>query len=112
HEDRGGVGAAGIEGAMAQRDLAVEAGQNVQAQNRDGIDHHHVELVHPVVLDQEGQYQQGEEQRDGTQPDPFAVYRFHTRVTTREPNSPSGRSVRTATINTSANGSLRSLPMT
>ena len=39
-QDGGRVGADREEGAMAQRDLAVEAGQQDEAQHGDGIDDH------------------------------------------------------------------------
>ena len=39
HQDRRGIGADRIERAVPQRNLPVEAGQQRQAQNGDGIDH-------------------------------------------------------------------------
>ena len=55
HQNRGHIGADGVEGTMAKRDLAVVAGEDVQAQQDDGVHQHHVELEHAIVADQEGQ---------------------------------------------------------
>jgi hypothetical protein len=112
HQDGCGVGAEGVEGAVPERELAVEAGQDVQAQDGDGIHQHQVELEHAVVLDQEGQHQQRDEQQCATQPDPLAIESLHTRVTTFLPNMPSGRSVSVPTISTSATVSFSSVPIT
>ena len=51
HQDRRRVGADRVEGAMAERDLAVVAGQHVEAEQRDRIDQHQRELEHVIVAE-------------------------------------------------------------
>ena len=54
HQDGGGVAADRQEGAVAQRDLAVEARQQVEAEHGDGKHDRQVELQEAVVADQPG----------------------------------------------------------
>jgi len=113
HGERGGsVGAEGVERPVAERELAVKAGQDVQAEDRDRVHHDQVELEHAVVLEQEGQHQQRHHDDRAADPDPLAIGGVHTRVTTFLPNSPSGFSVSVATISTSATVSFSSVPIT
>ena len=58
--DRGGVGAERVESAVPEGELPVEAGEKVQAQHRDRVDHCLGELEHGEARDREGQ-----RQRDG-----------------------------------------------
>jgi hypothetical protein len=55
HQHRSGVGPYGIKGAMAQRNLAVVAGEHVQAQQCNGIGQRQCELENTVVTQQKGQ---------------------------------------------------------
>ena len=40
---------------MSKRDLTVIAGQNIETEQNDGVDQHHVELEHAVVTHQKWQ---------------------------------------------------------
>ena len=64
HQDGGGVGAGGKEAAVAERDLAVVAGENVEPEHGDGVDHHHRQFEHVIFA--QAKRQRGD-QRDGHQ---------------------------------------------
>ena len=49
YQDRRSVAADGEEGAVAERDLAVEAGQQIEAEQRDGEDEHLRALIDMVA---------------------------------------------------------------
>ena len=55
HQDRRGVGADGVERAVAERDLAVVAGQHVEAEQRDRVRQDQRHLEHAVVGERERQ---------------------------------------------------------
>ena len=107
---------------MAERELAVVAGQDVEAEDRDRVDQRERDLEDPVVAERErqqrGQDQQREqrERRGSARPDRGAGARdgarpsAQTRRTTRRPNRPFGRSSSTSMISASATVSLRSVP--
>ena len=55
HHDRGGIGADREERAMAERNLPVVAGEDVETEQRDGITDRQRELESPIVADEERQ---------------------------------------------------------
>ena len=67
HHDRGDVGADRVERAVAQRELAVVAGQHVQAEDRDRVDVDLGELEEPEVAEHERQRARRQQERQ--QPD-------------------------------------------
>ena len=95
---------------MPERDLPVEAGEDVQPEDRDRVHQHQVELKHAIVLHQERKHHGGHQQQ--RQPDPDDARLAHTLVTTCLPNSPLGISVNVPTINTSATVNFNSVPIT
>ena len=126
HQDGGGVGAGGKKAAVAERDLAVVAGEDVEAEHGDGVDHHHRQFEHVIFAQAE---RQRRDQCDGHQrgdPPPgaggqsgvaIAGKRFrsndgdafvhlHTRRTIAVPNKPFGRNTSTRMINANATVSL------
>ena len=108
HQDRGRVGADGVEGAVAERELAVEAGQQVEAEDGDRVDQHQRQLEDEEVLRRErnGNRQQDPDQQDRAAErqrragagDGKGLGRFHgqTRCTWTRPNRPPGRTTSTA----------------
>ena len=65
HQDRRRVGADGVEGAVAERDLAVEAGQQVEPEHRDRRDDHGADQEQPVVGDEVGQHRPQQRHQEG-----------------------------------------------
>src|SRR2546428_2479391 len=106
-EDRGAVGAQGVEGAVAEGDLAVVAGEDVEPEQRDGVHQHQRELKGAIAADQERQRASNADQ-DAEEKDPSP----HTRVTYTLPKRPEGFTSSTPTMSTSATASFSSLPMT
>src|SRR6266850_2381915 len=106
-EDRGAVGAQGVEGAVPEGDLAVVAGEDVEPEQRDGVNQHQRELKGAIAADQERQ-RAGNDDEDAEEKDPSA----HTRVTYTLPKKPEGITSSTPTMSTSATASFSSLPMT
>src|SRR3989454_1067588 len=106
-EDRGAVGAQGVEGAVAEGDLAVVAGEDVEPEQRDGVHQYQCELKGVIAADQERQ-RAGNDDEDAEEKDPSA----HTRVTYTLPKRPEGFTSSTPTMSTSATASFSSLPMT
>src|SRR4030095_4545965 len=94
------------EGAVAERDLAVEARQQVQPQQREGVGDDDGGLEHHVARQHEGQHASGDEQGGGKD----ASCHRQTLTTTALPNSPDGRATSTTMISTSATESLSSAP--
>ncbi len=126
HQDGGGVSAGGEEAAMAERDLAVVAGEDVKAEHGDGVDHHHGQLEH-VIFAQPERQRGGKRDRHqcsdpppraGGQPgiavageqlgsdDGDAFVHAHTRRTMAVPNRPFGRNTSTRMISANATVSL------
>jgi len=54
-EDRGAVGAQGVEGTVPEGDLAVVAGDDVKPEQCDGVNQHQRELKGAIAADQEGE---------------------------------------------------------
>src|SRR6266478_4520092 len=53
HQDRGRICTNAVEGAVAERELSVEAGQEVQPENCDGVDQGERELENQEILHRE-----------------------------------------------------------
>jgi hypothetical protein len=100
HQHGRGVGADGVERAVAQRDLAVEAGQQVEPQHGDGGNDHRADEKQPIVGDHVGKervqkrHHEGQRQQD---PQPCLRKGRHVRPSSRRrgrtgrPASRSGR---------------------
>ncbi len=71
-QDRRGIAADGEESAMAQRDLAVEAGEDVEAQKRDRVDDDQRHLREVEVAERERQDGGGDEEKRERQEPPGA----------------------------------------
>ena len=114
HQDRRPVAADGEEGAVAERYLAVEAGQKIEAEQRDGEDEHLRALIEVVARSDEREDERDHSDRDGDKGAERAVGvgHRHTLATSRRPNSPDGRQTRTAMMIASATESLTSSPTT
>ena len=122
HQDRGRVGADGVEGAVAERELAVEAGEEVQAADGDRVDQHQRQLENEEALgdERDGNREQypdkqdraAERQRRAGAGDRERLGGFHdhTRCTLTRPKRPPGFTTSTVTMMTSAIGSFSSLP--
>src|SRR3989475_6090984 len=107
-EDRRAVGAQGVEGAVAEGDLAVVAGEDVESEQRDGVHQHQRELKGAIAADQEGECA-----RDAYQNHQYwKILLRHTRVTYTLPKNPEGFTSSTPTMSTSATASFSSLPIT
>ncbi len=109
-QDRRRIGADREERAVAQRHLAVEAGEDVEPQQHDRIDDDHGELEHVIAAQNERQ--DDEERAHRREPQGRLIARAHTRVTRVRPKRPEGRSSSTPTMMTSATVSLISVPTT
>src|SRR6185437_156140 len=114
HKDRGSVPADREERAVAERDLPVEPGQNVEAKKRDGEDQHLGALVEAIARGEErnGEGDDHDRGRDDRSDAPVPPRHRHTRATRRRPNRPEGRQTRTATMIASATESFTSGPTT
>src|SRR5207245_2107737 len=108
--DRGRVGAERVEGAVAERDLAVEARQDVEAEQRDRVDEDLGELEQAEVAQQERQRAGDRDRRENDRPPP-PLPAAHTRCIATRPNSPLGLTSKTTRIIASATVSLSSVPM-
>ena len=99
---------------MAQRYLAVEAGQEVEAEQRDGEDEHLRALIDMVARSDEREGERDDSDRDGDEGAQRAVGVGHgqTLATRRRPNNPDGRQTSTAMMIASATESLTSSPTT
>src|SRR5437588_1385140 len=106
-EDRGAVGAQGVEGAVPEGDLAVVAGEDVEPEQRDRVNQHQRELESAIAAHHERQRAGNDDER-AEKKRPCA----HTRVTYTLPKKPEGFTSSTATMSTSATASFSSLPMT
>ena len=128
HQDRGGVSAYPVKGAVPQRELPVEAGQQIETQDRQAVDHHQGQLENKKALENKGDYQRHDDRRRNEE---LAGARLcdhesarrrackgnclprrarHTRLTTVRPNTPLGLTISTATISTRAIVSFNSRP--
>ena len=109
HQDRGGVGADRIERAVAERDLAVEASQDGQPEDRDRVDHHHGELEQMVVAEQRSVGTSGQrrshQQRSGQRSGVRAAI-VYTRLSTVRPSRPDGFTTSTADDDDQRHGQL------
>ncbi len=129
HQDRRDVGADRVERAVAERDLAVVAGQDVEAEQRDRVDQHQRELERAVVADQERQRAGGDQQHARARSScrrrrlaagesgaaaagTTALIRPSYASHVHRPNRPDGLTSSTPMISTSATVSFSSLPMT
>ena len=113
-QDRRAVAADGEKSAVAERDLAVEAGQEVEAEQRDGEDEHLRALIDVVARGDEREGERDDRDRQRQKAPQCAVGSAigHTLATRRRPNSPDGRQTRTAMMIASATESLTSEPTT
>src|ERR1700722_16785542 len=113
-QDRRPAPADGEEGAMAQRYLAVKAGQEIEAEQRDGEDEHLRALIDMVARSDERETERDDSDHDDDKGVERAVGVGHgqTLPTRRRPNSPDGRQTRTAMMIASATESLTSSPTT
>ena len=129
HQDRRRIGADRVECALAERELATSAGQDVERENRKPVDQEHRHLEDDEVLDeQRGQNQRGQHHQRGAQTKRHGSLRNgldgrcfcddvfcssahdQTRFTMGRPNSPAGLTTSTVMISASAIGSFNSLP--
>ena len=92
---------------MAERKLAVEAGQQIEAQQRDGVDQHLRELIEVIAAHPE---RRGD--RKGERGGPGETDQHQTLATMRRPNRPEGLATRTPMMITRATESLTSSPTT
>ena len=113
---------------MAERELAVEAGQQVEAKDRDGVDDRERDLEDVEIFqderDRKKDHEPGREREhpqlrhrnaaDGRRGGAgcFGALQHHTLVTTGRPNRPLGFTVRIATMMISAIESFISRPTT
>src|SRR5271166_4725529 len=105
---------------MPERELSIEAGEQIQPEDRQSVDHHQGQLEDDKTLEEKG-YQQRCDQRRGdgnlagaraeTRPGArrgrVKCYSLpprydHTRLTTARPKIPVGLAISTATISTRA----------
>jgi hypothetical protein len=56
HENCGGIGAHGRERSMPERNLSVVAGEQIQAEQGDGVDDHQRHLKNLIVADREREH--------------------------------------------------------
>src|SRR6185312_10058754 len=117
-----------IEGALAERELAAAAGQDVQRQNGDAVDQNRRQLEDDEVLHEQRHHKQDQQYGNrsaraerhgslgngidgGSVGDGFLdCAHDQTRLMTVWPNRPEGLTTRTMTISASAMGSFSSLP--
>src|ERR1700722_15177588 len=127
-QDRRRVGADRVERSVAQRNLAVEAGQDVESQHSYGVDQHLTELRYVIATDRKRKDAGGRQDRCNTEASPYCPrekichslnrgclveYGFHhTRATRVRPNKPAGLKTRTPTMITRATVSFSSVPTT
>src|SRR6185437_6413431 len=108
-QDRRRVRADRHERPVAERDLAVLAGEDVQADDRDEVDPDEREPVVEVVVErlrQEDDEQRHSREREHAPEDPVRAEGLHyTLLTTTCPNRPAGRTIRTSISTASASGS-------
>ena len=99
---------------MAERDLAVVAGEEVQAEEHDGVDPHLGELEEAEPA-QEKRQEDGDHEQAETADEARARVRDrhagYTRRITARPNRPLGRTRRTTMMMTRATVSFSSVPM-
>jgi hypothetical protein len=128
HQDRRGVRAERVERALAERELAAAAGQDVEREHRDSVDQHHRHLEDDEVLYEQRCCEQQHQHRDrgvaaerhvllggdfdgGCVGDGFLQGAHdQTRFTMVRPIRPVGLTTSTVMISASAIGSLSSLP--
>ena len=130
HQDRGDIGAEAVKCAVPHRELAVEAGQQIEAEDRQPVDHHLGQLEDDKALEHEGQHHRDHQNArqhpmagrgpgrplravrpdGGCEECGILWRRRHTRLTTLRPKIPAGRTISTATITNSAIVSFRSRP--
>ena len=109
-EDRRRVRADAHERAVAERDLAGEAGEDVQPEQRDQVDRDETELVRPVVRGQERRDDDRADERSEAEPWPslLSVALLIRASRPARPSRPAGRTSRTTSSTASAIGSCRS----
>ena len=112
-QDRRAIAADGEEGAVAERDLAVEAGEQVEADQRDGEDQHLRALIEVIAGSHERESQRRRECSDRQdRPRRDRTRHGQTLAAIRRPNRPDGRQTSTPTMIASATESLTSEPTT
>src|SRR6185369_321198 len=110
HQDRRRVRTDRVERAVAERDLAVVAGQHVEPEQRDRVREHERDLEDAVVGDEERQRAREHEQHREARELAAIEPAHQTRTTWTLPNRPEGLTTRTPMMTTSASVSLSSLP--
>ena len=111
HQNRRHIGADRVERAVAERDLAVVAGQHVEAEQRDRVRQDQGQLEDAVVAEEEWHSaRQRERDGEGDQLATLDAGHRYTRTTLTRPNIPDGRTTKTPTMTTSASVSLSSVP--
>ena len=115
-QDRRAIAADGKKSAVAQRDLAVEAGQEIEAEQRDRVDEHLGDLIDMIAARRRTGRRRAisptasGDQDAATRRSPSAI--GHTLATRRRPNRPDGRDTKTPMMIASATDSLTSEPTT
>ena len=106
-KDRRAIAADGEEGAVAERKLAVVTGQEIEAEQRDGVDEHLRELIEMIAAHPE---RRGD--RKSQREAPGETDAHQTLATIRRPNRPEGLATSTPTMMTRATDSFTSWPTT
>src|SRR6185437_1260852 len=117
-----------VEGAVAERELPVEAGQQIEPEDRQAVNHDESQLKDMKALQHKRRDQScDDDRRDHDQPSVHGSVAAnprrraheagsgprregHTRLTTGRPKTPLGLTISTATISTSAIVSFSSRP--
>ena len=99
---------------MPERYLAVEPGQQIEPEERDGEDEHLRALIDVIAGGEErkGERKDAERKRGEGAQGAVGVGHRQTLATSRRPNRPDGRQTRTAMMIASATESLTSAPTT
>ena len=63
HQDRSGIGADGEEGAVAERELPVIAGQEIEPENGDRVNQRERELEQVEILQREREHDRGRDRQ-------------------------------------------------
>ena len=114
HQDRRAVAADGKKGAVAEGDLAVEAGEEIEAEQSNGENEHLRALIDVIAGSQERKGERAGADRERNEQAQGAVRPSHrqTLATRRRPNRPDGRQTKTPTMIASATESFTSAPTT
>ncbi len=113
-QNRRAVAADGEKRAVAERDLSVEAGQQIEPEQRDGEDENLGALIEVITRGEERESERDDEDRERGEAGERSVGLGHpqTLATSRRPKRPDGRHTRTAMMIASATESFTSAPTT